>query len=385
MKLLTLLLTLLTLTTYAQTKIYVPGGTDSGVVNNTSNDNVGIGISVPTVKLHVNGDIRGSNTIVVENNGSYRVALNATADGFVAGRNEAAQKMFFINSNGTSFFNGGKVGIGTETPSATLHVIGNFRTSAQINGSEYVSVDRDGSYRVSMNGQADGYITGRDDQLVQKFLINSNGNSFFNGGNVGVGTSSPSATLHVAGNLRTTDRINGAEYVSVDRNGSYRVAMNGQGDGYLVGRDDQLEKKFLISSNGNSYLTGGNVGIGTTTPDALLTVKGQIHTQEVKVDLNGAVAPDYVFSETYQLKSLEDVKSYIQANSHLPNIPSAKEMEENGIELKEMNLKLLEKVEELTLHLIQQYEVNKDQEKEIEELKRVNAMIMDKLVRINSK
>jgi len=108
----------------------------------------------------------------------------------------------------------------------------------------------------------------------------------------------------------------------------------------------------------------GNIGIGTTQPDELLTVKGKIHTQEVIVDLKGAVAPDYVFENyykgesklnpTYRLLTLSEIETYIKENHHLPKVPSAKEIEENGLSLKEMNLLLLEKIEELTLFTIQQ-------------------------------
>jgi len=108
----------------------------------------------------------------------------------------------------------------------------------------------------------------------------------------------------------------------------------------------------------------GNIGIGTTQPDELLTVKGKIHTQEVIVDLNGAVAPDYVFESyfegksklnpTYRLLTLSEIETFIKENHHLPKVPSAKEIEENGLSLKEMNLLLLEKIEELTLYTIQQ-------------------------------
>lgn len=116
----------------------------------------------------------------------------------------------------------------------------------------------------------------------------------------------------------------------------------------------------------------GKIGIGTTTPDELLTVKGKIHTQEVLVDLDGAVAPDYVFETYYNgfsemmpgysLISLEELEAFLKENNHLPNVPSAETMQAEGISLKEMNLILLQKIEELTLYTLQQ-------QKEIEKLK----------------
>ncbi len=105
----------------------------------------------------------------------------------------------------------------------------------------------------------------------------------------------------------------------------------------------------------------GSIGIGTTTPDEKLTVNGNIHALEVRVDLS-VPGPDYVFEEDYDLKSLEEIEQYIQAHKHLPEIPSAKEMETEGIEVGVMNMLLLKKVEELTLHSIAQ-------QKEIQRLK----------------
>jgi hypothetical protein len=97
----------------------------------------------------------------------------------------------------------------------------------------------------------------------------------------------------------------------------------------------------------------GNVGIGTTTPDSKLTVAGKIHAQEVKVTATAGGA-DFVFKNTYNLPKLQDVEQFIKNNKHLPEIASAKEMEENGLFLAEMNIKLLQKIEELTLYTIQQ-------------------------------
>jgi hypothetical protein len=99
----------------------------------------------------------------------------------------------------------------------------------------------------------------------------------------------------------------------------------------------------------------GNVGIGTLTPDAKLAVNGLIHTKEVKVDLIGW--PDYVFESNYNLPSLSDVEKQIAIDGHLKDIPSAKEVENNGVKLGEMNKLLLQKIEELTLYLI---EMNKE-------------------------
>ena len=116
----------------------------------------------------------------------------------------------------------------------------------------------------------------------------------------------------------------------------------------------------------------GKIGINTNAPDEMLTVKGKIHTQEVLVDLQGAVAPDYVFEQyangtsilkpTYALLPLKAVEAFVLQHKHLPGVPSAKDMKDNGIALKEMNLVLLEKIEELTLYTLQQ-------QKEIDALK----------------
>lgn len=130
--------------------------------------------------------------------------------------------------------------------------------------------------------------------------------------------------------------------------------------------------------NGTLY-TNGKLSIGTTgdDPDYDLTVKGKIHAQEVRVDLDGAIAPDYVFYTDYDLSSLNEVEAYITKNGHLPNIPSAKQMEANGVNLKEMNLKLLEKIEELTLYTIQQ-------EKELEKQQRTNTVLESRLAKLES-
>ena len=118
----------------------------------------------------------------------------------------------------------------------------------------------------------------------------------------------------------------------------------------------------------------GNVGIGTTNIEAgyKLSVNGSVRATEVKVE--AYPWPDYVFASDYELKTLADTKGYIDEHSHLPGMPSAKEVEENGIALGEMNAKLLEKIEELTLYVLQLHDRNNqmkiEYDSEIQQIKR---------------
>ncbi|MEM9325849.1 MAG: hypothetical protein AAGA85_09340, partial [Bacteroidota bacterium] len=98
--------------------------------------------------------------------------------------------------------------------------------------------------------------------------------------------------------------------------------------------------------------------------DAKLTVDGDILATKVKVVTDVSAVPDYVFADDYELRSLQEVARYVQANRHLPEVPSAQEMAKDGQDLGAMNLLLLRKVEELTLYAIDQQEavIAKDQE-----------------------
>ena len=111
-----------------------------------------------------------------------------------------------------------------------------------------------------------------------------------------------------------------------------------------------------------------NVGIGTNnTQGYRLAVAGNVIAEEIKIALQ-TNWPDYVFETNYKLPTLDEVEKYIKANGHLINMPNAEEVKNNGIQLGEMNTKLLEKIEELTLYII-------DQQKKINELERANMII----------
>ena len=121
-----------------------------------------------------------------------------------------------------------------------------------------------------------------------------------------------------------------------------------------IGEWDRLKKI--------AFLPSGNVGIGTNNPDEKLTVDGTVHSKEILVDLR--IPADFVFqkyytgkselNENYTMLSLKEIETFTKKNHHLPNIPSAKEIQKEGLHLKKMTNLLLQKVEELTLFIIEQ-------------------------------
>ena len=210
----------------------------------------------------------------------------------------------------------GNVGIGTLTPGYSLDIAGSINAT-----------------QVFMNGSA-----------MESSPWSTAGNTvFYNTGNVGIGTDTPGFTLDINGTVNATG-----------------ILLNGAA----------LPSSPWDAAGNNISYTAGNVGIGTTnTQGYLLAVAGSMVTEGVKVELEGNW-PDFVFEPSYDLPSLSHIEKYIQSNGHLPDIPSAEDVAENGIELGEMNAKLLQKIEELTLHTIQQ-------QKELDSLKTINGKLIE--------
>ncbi len=187
--------------------------------------------------------------------------------------------------------------------------------------------------------------------------------SYFHGGNNKVleifneNTGMHSQSHVVLSTGSTVDKSSAGTITWISRNstgwqGMAYIAARLEGDGatnasgslrFATANGVSVYERMIIDKN-------GNVGIGHPNPTEKLSVNGKVRAQEIKVET--ANWPDYVFAKDYALPSLKETEKHIQEKGHLPGIPSAIEVKNNGVDLGEMNAKLLQKIEELTLHLI---------------------------------
>lgn len=257
------------------------------------------------------------------------------------------------NINGSSiYYNGGNVGIGTTTPGAKLQIDqGTNSVGLRLQGSPTYG---------ALLMLTDGIVnTAHIKQTtVGNLELATDGRNIILSSNVGIGTESPTEKLQVDGNVFIKSNINSADI--------FRIRGSGVGQAIMVtlGSDDynggvlRLKGENItlveLNASGTSFINGP-LAVGKETPSAgyKFDVAGKIRADEIVVDIAGDF-PDFVFEEDYHLRPISEVETFIKANKHLPEIPTAKEVEENGVSLGEMQSLLLQKIEELTLYTIEQ-------------------------------
>ncbi|MBI3500618.1 MAG: hypothetical protein HY063_02400 [Bacteroidetes bacterium] len=304
-----------------------------------SNGFVGIGHGTPQAEL----DVKGSGLF------SGNVGIGTTTP------------LAKLDVRGGNALFSGSVGIGITNPQGCMNVVCPIPVAqdakhqiftaenAQV-GSPYFSVLNDGSVEASGTINAANYLK-NGKSFAGEWVTAANGKDIYNtnSGNVGIGTSAPQAPLHIYGS--------GDQFIDISSSSgsSYTRLL-------AVTSNSKTESQLQYKGTFGIYELGGTVklfidGSGNVICDHLFT----------KV-LD--VAPDYVFEKEYPLMPLEEVEKYKDKFKHLPDVPSAKEFEKNGMSVGDFSLVLLKKIEELSLYTIELQKQNKAMEERIVKLEK---------------
>lgn len=337
---------------------------------------VGIGTTNPLERLHVSGNTRTSGNFITES-GIFNVSSTTNPMILQTG---GAERMRIVHSGTYA----GHVGIGTANPLYRLDVMAAENDwKARFQGTDgYITIgpvnplhahiytDRPNFiFNKNLWSVTGGFSSYDTENLtlqtngVTRLLV-SNATGF-----VGVGTSTPESQLHINGQLLLespyiftgTGPTELNRYISLLNSPSAQSASGLKAGGVLVS-----DSYNYANPGKNDLIVKGKVSIGTPTTSSTngytLAVNGKIGAHDVQLERTSNAWPDYVFAENYQLPTLAEVERFIKENKHLKDVPSAEEIEKNGYSATGMDAVLLQKVEELTLYILQQ-------QKQIEELR----------------
>lgn len=325
----------------------------------------------------------------------YRATGNyLTPTCFIGSTNPAPFRLVTNNAERMRISESGQVGIGTVSPLAPLHVYGQAGgTLFRLEGGNPFAQNQLAFWSGPFGNIPQAQLAGVAAQFnsntgrAELRLVVNNGSSATNAVPVyradhtrteistklGVGTAAHAQDqLFVNGAVRVSQNGTPGNHLRLGHNGT-----NAFLEQVSIGNSN-ANSKLLINANGNKTEFGGtvlmnqNLGIGTVNfvdgaNTYRLAVNGKVRAKEVRVYSAWA---DYVFQEGYALMPLSEVEQFVKDNGHLPGIPSAVEVESKGLELGAMQAKMMEKIEELTLHLIRLEKENALLKQEVKGLKR---------------
>ena len=335
----------------------------------------------------------GHEAMVANLSGYYNIVLGSDAlksqtSGY---RNIALGKSAMYNSNNSNF----NVAIGAASMYSSTSGNGNIMMGYQAGY---------GNFTGEMNIMI-GYQAGYSETGSNKLYIDNTNTispliygdfssdilSFF--GEIGINTKDPLGAFHVNSNTKSNNTIyitpattssgdSSSIFLAENHNATYGMYWMYDGD------DNQMElwgkslainygPHLTIDRNDGDMKIDGNLALGGEfADDYKLSVAGKVICEELRINLQ-ADWPDYVFKNDYKLIPIKQLETFIQNNGHLPNVPTTSEIESSGLEVGETQRLMMEKIEELTLYIIEQNKITNDQQKQINELKGTIEKLLD--------
>lgn len=261
---------------------------------------------------------------------------------------------------------GGRSGFNWSSPSSIVGIKQNGTDDAfRIIGTDFVT-----DFMISETGKVG--INFEPGILSATFSVS--GTSYFSS-IVGIGVSNGTSPLSVNGTDEVVTVMGTNPYIQLDNGGDHIGYLRANSDDLLVATNAENDfGNLILRTNGvdRMYIdASGNVVIGSTgvapKPGYKLSVDGKVVVEELFVQLSPW--PDYVFADTYALRPLSEVEAYIAEHKHLPGVPDAQTIESNGLAVGEMQKILMEKIEELTLYVIDLQKQNSELQEQINGLK----------------
>jgi trimeric autotransporter adhesin len=390
-------------------------GSISGVNGASADTNVGIGTTAPTSRLTVVGDIetstglkvRGHNVLSFDDMGCLSIGpysplppffgTDNTYVGWTAGTQSGAGNSFFgsaagySNSGTDNTFIGRTTGVRNTTGNHNSCLgsdAGQWNTTGNENvvigfyaGQSNTTEHKNsfiGAYSEGAAGIANSTAVGHRAKVTQSNSLVLGSINGINGATadtkVGIGTTAPAQLLEVrkdqnastyfqVTNADNTGDASRARFALVGGTVTQEMQSIARDGGYFGTTSNHPFRIYTNKATRVTIDTNGNVGIGTMTPTARLHVVGNLRvTGAIQYGAPEEEMPDYVFEPGYPLMSVEVLGAYVAKEKHLPNVPSAAEVKENGLNLGQFQSRLLEKIEELTLYAVQQAKASREQE-----------------------